>query len=133
MSELATRVIEPIEELLERMNVGGVFGEPVQEGEVTIIPVAEVSVLVGYGFGYGEGGPGEEAGRAGEGAGGGSGARGKATPRGYIRITPEGVTFEPITNETVIPLAGIAMSAWSVFWVGKTIRAIANVFASHRK
>ena len=32
MSELATRVIEPIEELLERMNVRGVFGEPPQAG-----------------------------------------------------------------------------------------------------
>ncbi len=131
MSETVTQVIEPLEDVMERMNVKTVFGEPFQEGDITIIPVAEVKVMFGYGYGFGES-TGESNGEEEEsetGAGGGAGARGQATPKGYIRITPEGVWFDPITNENAIPLAGIAMVAWSVFWLMKTIRTIAGIFA----
>jgi uncharacterized spore protein YtfJ len=126
-----TQVIQPIEQMLERLNVNTVFGEPTKEGDVTIIPVAEIGVGFGYGYGFGRGPAGAEEGvretaGTGEGEGGGGGAGGRATPRGYIRITPGGVTFQPIIDETRIPLAGIAFSAWSVFWISKTIRAFAK-------
>ena len=49
MTELKTP--EPIEELFEKLRVDTVFGSPIQEGDVTIIPVAEV----GIGFGFGSG------------------------------------------------------------------------------
>ena len=45
-----TEVIKPIEKLLEQLKVDTVFGKPVKEGEVTIIPVAEVKVGFGYGY-----------------------------------------------------------------------------------
>jgi uncharacterized spore protein YtfJ len=131
MEEKTTSVVEPIEHMLERLSVDTVFGEPIKEGDATVIPVAEISVGFGHGYGFG-GGPGKIAegdqGTAGTGAGGGAGgaAGGRVTPRGFIRITPDGVQFEPLTDVTRMGLAGIAMAAWSVFWITKTIRTFAR-------
>ena len=125
MTEL--KATEPIEQLFEKLKVDAVFGQPIQEGDVTIIPVAEVGV--GFGFGSGQGPAAEEQGDEGDeqtdsstgGVGGGGG--GKATPRGFIKITPEGVFFESTLDEGRVALAGIAMSAWAIFWIAMTIRA----------
>jgi uncharacterized spore protein YtfJ len=129
MDDTMTATIEPIEDMLKRLNVNAVFGAPIKEGDATILPVANV----GYGFGYGSGrgrGPattsGDEAaapGTASEGEGSGGGGGGMAQPKGVIRITADGVKFEPIMDMTRISLAGIAMVAWSVFWIAKTVRA----------
>ena len=81
-----------------------------------------------FGFGYGSGeGPapakeGEESGMA-TGGGGGGGGRGSAKPRGVVKITADGVSYEPIVDPLRISLAGIAMVAWAVFWVTLTIRS----------
>jgi uncharacterized spore protein YtfJ len=116
--------LEPIEKAVERLGVSSVFGEPVKEGDVTVVPVAEVRFALGYGHGFGrerseagEGGPGSS-----EGSGGGSGAGGRASPKGYIRISPEGVRFEPVVDVTRIALAGMAFAAWTVFWIGRALR-----------
>jgi uncharacterized spore protein YtfJ len=123
MTELKTP--EPIEELFEKLRVDAVFGKPIQEGDVTIIPVAEVGVGFGYGSGHSpateEEGDEPDSGKGEGGAGGG-----KATPRGYIKITSEGVDFESTLDESRVALAGIAMSAWAIFWIAKTIRAFAR-------
>ena len=120
-----TNSIEPIEKLFEKLKVDAVFGEPIKEGDVTLIPVADVGV--GFGFGSGqnpaaaaEGGETESS----QGMGGGGG--GKASPRGYIKITPDGVTFESTMDENRVALAGIAMTAWAVFWIAAAIRAFAK-------
>ncbi|MFQ5342439.1 MAG: spore germination protein GerW family protein [Anaerolineae bacterium] len=128
MSEKVTQATQPIEQMLERLSVDAVFGEPTTEGGVTIIPVAEVGAGFGYGFGWGQA-PGETA-ETGEGGGGGGGAGGRARPVGCIQISPDGVTFQPINDETRIALAGIAMGAWAVFWISKTIRACARTCAN---
>ena len=128
MTELNTT--EPIEQLFEKLNVQAVFGQPIQEGEITLIPVADLAV--GFGFGSGQAPAAEEQededdspeGDPASGSGGGAG--GKATPRGYIKITPDGVRFEFTIDENRVALAGIGMVAWSVFWVAKTIRAFAR-------
>jgi len=122
MTELSAS--EQIEQLLDKLTVNAVFGQPIQEGDVTLIPVADV--VVGFGFGSGQS-PADEVddeteNRTGEGGAGG----GKATPRGYIKITQDGVRFESTLDANWIPLAGIAMSAWSVFWITKAIRAFAR-------
>ena len=120
MAELNT--IEPVEKLFEKLSVDAVFGQPFQEGDVTIIPVADVAV--GFGFGSGQSPTTEEDGEdadSGKGEGGGGG--GKATPRGFIKITDDGVSFESTLDEGRVALAGIAMSAWAIFWITMTIRA----------
>jgi uncharacterized spore protein YtfJ len=88
-----------IEQLVGDLGARSVFGEPTREHGAVVIPVAQVVIGIGYGGGYGEGPakPGGETKKAeGGGGGGGAGAGGRVTPRGYIRITPEGVKYEPI-------------------------------------
>jgi uncharacterized spore protein YtfJ len=135
MNEKPAPVTQPIEEMLERLSVNTVFGTPTREGDIIVIPVAEIGVGFGYGHGWGQSpgsvakGAGEAAGPV-EGGGGGGGGGGRARPVGYIRIAPEGVKFEPILDETRIALAGIILGAWSVFWISKAIRACARACAS---
>lgn len=117
-----------IEEILNRMNASSVFGEPIREGATIVVPVAEVMYGFGAGGGYGkpaEGAPADtdEKKEMGEGGGSGSGGGGRVKPVGFIRLSADGAYFEPTMNPAVIPLAGIAMVAWTIFWITATIRA----------
>ncbi len=120
MDEQNRPVLETVQQMLDQVRANAVFGSPIQAGQETLIPVAEVS----YGFGYGSGrGPADEEGKP---VSGGGGAGGRAVPRGYIRIGPGGVAFEPILDINRLGMAGILMVAWSVFWIAKAIRATAG-------
>lgn len=121
MSTWSTLVSEPIERLLERLTTTSVFGAPVTSGEVTVIPVSSLRVGFGYGAGGGRQATGAATPEAAGGSGGGGG--GGVEPRGYIKITPAEVKFEPIMDQGRIALAGILMVAWNIFWVSATIRA----------
>jgi len=125
---------EPIQQMLQRLGAPAVFGEPTTQNGVVVIPVAQVQFGFGYGGGYGRSSEGATAaptsdGEKGEGGGSGGGAGGRSTPRGFIRIAADEVKFEPISDETRIPLAGILMVAWIVFWVMVTIRTIVKAVA----
>ena len=131
---------EPIEHMVDHIGVDSVFGQPTKEGDVTVIPVAQVTYGFGYGGGYGHGVNGDseeaevdEAEMPGEGAGGGAGAGGRATPRGFIRISADGVSYQSISDEMRVPLAGIFMIVWSVFWVTWTIRSLIKAVARRKK
>jgi uncharacterized spore protein YtfJ len=85
------------ERVLQRLapRLGGarvVYGKPVRNGEVTVIPVATVRGGIGFGYGHGTGGAGDEGG----GGGGGSGLHAK--PVGYIEVTPAGARFHRIAD-----------------------------------
>jgi uncharacterized spore protein YtfJ len=126
MNDEARVNLEPIEKMVDGLGAGTVFGEPIREGGVTVVPVAEVRFAFGYGYGSGRG-RGEEAEggpRMDEGSGGGSGAGGRATAKGYVRISADEVRFEPVLDLTRLALAGIAFAAWSVFWISRTMRAV---------
>lgn len=110
-------------------NVRTVFGEPYQAGASTIIPVAKVSLAFGGGSGGGVG-P-RESGQPPEaspprGGGGGGGFRVSATPLGVVRVDAEGVTFRPTGDPGRMALAGMALAAWNVFWISRTVRALAQ-------
>ncbi len=131
-----------IESLIAQLGVDRVYGEPKREGGVTIIPVAEVTVGLGYGYGHAGKAAGERGSReaskepetAGDqqeaaapgGGGGGGGAGGRVTPRGYIRIVGDRVSFEPILDVQRLALAGMLLSAWITFWLTRTVRAFAR-------
>jgi len=99
--------LQPIAQLFERnLSIQHVYGEPVRQGEVTVIPVAKVAFGFGAGMGRrprrppGQGATESEqgdmaAGSGGrtepEGAGGGGGAR--MTPVGALEISPRGTRF----------------------------------------
>jgi hypothetical protein len=87
---------------------------------------------VGYAFGYGSGSgkmTGASSGAAGEpcgpgeGSGQGGGGAGSARPLGYVRVSPDGVAYEPIMDTSRISILGIAMVMWNVFWITAAIRA----------
>ena len=127
MNDEARPNLEPIEKMVDGLGVGAVFGEPIREDGMTVVPVAEVRFAFGYGYGSGrgrgeetEGGPST----AEEGSGGGSGAGGRASAKGYVRISADEVRFEPVLDVTRLALAGIALAAWSVFWISRTMRAV---------
>src|SRR5215203_6087181 len=126
MNEEARPNLEPIEKMVDKLGVDAVFGEPIKEGSVTVVPVAEVRFAFGYGYGSGRGRveQAEVSPRTDEGSGGGSGAGGRASARGYIRISADEVRYDPVVDVIRLALAGIAFAAWSVFWIGRTIRAV---------
>lgn len=113
--------LHPIEQMMERLQVSAVFGPANRQGALTIVPVAEVSFGFGFGFGGGEADDNAVAQRPG---GGGAGAGGKATPRGYITIGDNAVTYTPILDSTQLGLSAMTLVGWSIFWVARTLRAI---------
>ena len=91
---------EPIAALIERsLNIKHVYGEPIQRGDTTVVPVAQV--MYGFGAGGGEGrrrpangAPADESGPPeGQGSGGGGGLR--MLPAGALEIGPRGTRFIP--------------------------------------
>jgi uncharacterized spore protein YtfJ len=76
------------ENLASRAQVKSVFGDAVQAGEKTIIPVAKIAY--GFGAGAGTGGMGE-ARPKGEGGGGGGGVR--AIPVGVFEVSGKETRF----------------------------------------
>jgi uncharacterized spore protein YtfJ len=98
----ADRLLERIVERLGgRSGVRAAFGEPVERGDITVVPVARLR----WAFGAGEGsGPasGAEGGPVSAGAGGGGGV--SADPIGYIEISPSGAAFRPIVEPYPRPM-----------------------------
>ncbi|MGE5567810.1 MAG: spore germination protein GerW family protein [Rhodospirillales bacterium] len=93
---------EMIQAMQEKLTASGsvknVYGEAVQSGGKTVIPVAKI----GYGFGGGTGG--REEGRGGSGAGGGVGAR----PAGVFEISEAGTRFIPADAGRQLAIAAAA-------------------------
>jgi uncharacterized spore protein YtfJ len=88
-----------VDELLERVGhavghraqASAVFGEAVQDGSLTVIPVARTR----FGFGAG-GGQGNREGEEGSGGGGGGGAT--VTPIGFIEMRDGAAEFKRIST-----------------------------------
>jgi len=113
-----------IAELLERnLSIRHVYGEPVQQGDTTVIPVAQVAYGFGAGGGRGpsrartstsaESAPGEDGRPEAQGAGGGGGVR--MTPVGALEIGPQGTRF--IHFRPLAPWVGAATLGLVVGWL----------------
>lgn len=93
-------------------SVKNVYGEPIQAGDKTILPVACISYGLGGGYGQGkrphqpsgEGSSPER--KEGEGAGGGGGMYARA--KGVYEITPASTRFIPASSAREI-LIGVAI------------------------
>lgn len=99
-----------LERFFKTSGVDRVFGKPVQKGDTTIIPAAEVISGIGFGVGHGYGvGTDEKGGSSGTGGGegGGGGGRSFSRPVAVVISTPEGVRVEPVVDPTKILLAAI--------------------------
>ena len=122
---------EPIERVLEQLNVGSAFGTAITQGDVTLIPVADASINFGYGWGSGNAPAqlGETAQERAGSSGAGGGGRAQVSPQGYIRITPDGVAYEPVLNIMRLSLSGMFLAGWNVYWITRTIRRVAKLQA----
>ncbi len=125
---MSTETQTTLEELMKRFgkiqeSAGArtVFGEPVHVDGRTIIPVASVRYM--YGFGMGQGSDKEQ---KATGGGGGGGGGVTVRPVAVLEVTSQGMGFKPVVDATRLALAGMALAAWSVFWITLTIRAAAR-------
>jgi uncharacterized spore protein YtfJ len=90
-----------------------VFGDPVSQGDVTVIPVAKVS----WAFGGGAGAGGDESSEGEDfGAGNGGAAAMTAKPLGYIEIREWGTRFQPTAGKTPawLPITAAGFALWLV-------------------
>jgi uncharacterized spore protein YtfJ len=95
------------ESLGSKATVKSVFGEPIQVGVKTVVPVAKV--FYGFGGGFGTGRP-KNGSPKGEGGGGGGGVR--AFPAGALEITPAGTRFIPFSDTRWL-LAAFSLGAFA--------------------
>jgi uncharacterized spore protein YtfJ len=115
---------EPIAELFERsLSINHVYGAPVQHGDTTVIPVAQIAYGFGAGGGRGLGGAratrpdetpsGDRSHPEAQGAGGGGGVR--MTPVGALEIGPRGTRF--VQFRPLSPLLGAAALGVLTGWL----------------
>jgi uncharacterized spore protein YtfJ len=130
-------VVQLLERFIATASASTCFSSPVEVGDRTIIPVAEVVTGFGAGGGGGEGKEEPEPGagnsdakdmNSGEGGGGGGFTRSR--PVAVVVIAPEGVTVEPVVDATQIAMAGLAAGAFVGFWF---VRMLALTEAQARK
>ncbi|MEP7200027.1 MAG: spore germination protein GerW family protein [Chloroflexota bacterium] len=120
------RMMQTIEAARDVATARRVFGEPQTIGDTTVIPIAAVTHAYGFGYGGGPERTDERGNAVTTGGGGGAGGQTTARPVAVLEVTRDATIVKPIEDKTRIALAGIAMVAWNVFWVMKTIRAIAK-------
>ena len=125
LDEAIARIVEKIG---AKAGVQAAFGQPVTNGDVTVVPVARVR----WGFGAGSGmGPDPKT-SADKGAptssGSGAGGAVGVTPVGYLEIRTSGAEFKPLSPVTPSPLFVFVggLAAWLVF------RGIAGIIRAAR-
>lgn len=98
-----------------------VFGDPVTQGDVTVIPVCKVR----WGFGGGAG-AGSDDGKEGEdyGEGGGGGGGVSAVPVGFIEISNGQAEFKPIKD--LVGLWPLVLASAIGAWIA--LRALRGLF-----
>jgi uncharacterized spore protein YtfJ len=114
----ADRLLERIAELVgAKASVRAVFGEPIRQGELTVVPVARVR----WGFGGGGGSADGTPTGAASGSGGGGGVA--ADPVGYLEIAGGEATFRPIRDPYPSPAFLLAVGVT----VAIVVRAVARL------
>ena len=105
-------VHDTLSQFLSAASVDAVYGEPLHEGDMTVIPCAEVLSAIGFGIGQGYGSQSQQpnepsSGGNGGGGGGGGGGRILSRPVAALEISANGVTVKPIIDVTKLAIAGI--------------------------
>ena len=117
------KLIDRIGEVQGKATVRTVFGDPMEVHGRTIIPVAKVRFGFGMGMGRGKRSedetPDDDHHRA---TGGGGGGAAVIRPLAVIEISEGRTKVTPIMDVTRMSLAAIALAAWAIFWISRTLR-----------
>ncbi len=107
------RVIEgSIGKALKSVDAHNVFGDPVTQGNRTVIPVARVTINYGFGAGSGRA---EDEEKGPTGSGGGGGGRVRTNAIGYIEMTPDEARFVPILDRSTLITSLISLAGFALF------------------
>ncbi|MCH8340925.1 MAG: hypothetical protein IIA51_05155 [Chloroflexi bacterium] len=107
LDRMTAVVQDTMSKLIEAADVDKVYGPPIAQGDVVVIPASENLTLLGFGVG---GGAGTDS--NGNGAIGGGGGRTLSRPVAIIVVTPEGAYVEPIMDPTKVALAAITAAGF---------------------
>jgi len=110
---------ETLGKIIDVANVDAVYGKPVANGDMLVVPSAEVLGVVAFGAGTG-GGKDDKDNRGGGGAGGWS--RVFSRPVAAIVITPNDVRVEPIVDVTKIALAAFTTVGFMLAMIARMSR-----------
>jgi uncharacterized spore protein YtfJ len=116
-----TQITELMDKVQDSTTVRRVYGEPIIQEGVTVIPVAKVAGGGGGGIGKQEGGD-----KPGEGSGGGFGVG--VTPTGVFVIKEGKVRWQPAVDVNRVILGGQLVAIVALL----TIRTIVRQRARHR-
>ncbi|MBI5651053.1 MAG: hypothetical protein HZC40_11515 [Chloroflexi bacterium] len=115
-----------LNKLADAAKVDAVYAAPIVNGDVIVIPSAEV--LTGFAFGFGMGGGKDQVANVGGGSGGGGGGRSFARPVAAIVVTPNGVRVKPIVDATKIALAALTAFGFMFAMIARMSRRRAPRF-----
>ena len=119
---MGTDINEIIKDVTEKIQKNArakaVFGAPVEKGNITVIPVARISICGGGG-----GGQDDEEKKCNSG-GMGMGVHAKAIPVGYIEISPDGTSFKEIIEKKRVIFAGIIVGGFAFYTFTRFIRKL---------
>ena len=107
-----TVVQETVAKLVDSADVKKVYGRPIKQGDVSVIPASENLTFMGFAVGTGSGGELSEEGGVGAAGGGGGGGRTLSRPVAIIVVSPEGAYVEPVMDPTKIAMAAITAAGF---------------------
>jgi uncharacterized spore protein YtfJ len=111
-------VQETLGKIIDVANVDAVYGEPIANGDMLVVPSAEIVGLVGFGVGTGRGravGFGKVGGAVGW-------SRVFSRPVAAIVITPDSVRIEPIVDVTKVALAAFTTAGFMLAMIARMSR-----------
>ncbi|GMR11808.1 MAG: hypothetical protein BMS9Abin28_2653 [Anaerolineae bacterium] len=114
-------VQETLSKLIDAADVTKVYGRPIKQGDVAVIPASENLTFMAFGVGAGGGTESSEDGAVGAGGGGGGGGRTLSRPVAIVVVTSEGAYVEPVMDPTKVALAAITAAG---FMFGMMLRML---------
>ncbi len=111
--EIGQAVVEDsISKLIDAADVSNVFGRPIKQGDVSVIPASENLTLMGFGVGSWTETESDQEGDNGSGGGGVGGGRTLSRPVAIVVVTPEGAYVEPVIDPTKILMAALTAAGF---------------------
>ena len=113
-----TETAEVISQIPDIATANAVVGRTEERQGRLAIPLASVSAAYGIGFGLKPNSHNKEGSNQSGGAG-----RGSARPVAVVELTNSDLKVHQVVDSTRITITSLALAAWCVFWITKTIRA----------